>query len=79
MVCSRFGSMNGIQDEFILPEHGVRIAYKPGDLIIGYMKKITHQVNVSSAEGKRYTLVHFFRSDIVNEAKIQGKTLVDNF
>ena len=78
-VCTRFGSPGKLDDEFILPEYGIRIAYNPGDAIIGYMKEITHQVNISSAEGSRYTLVHYFREDIVTEAKLQGLPLSDDF
>lgn len=66
-------------DEFILPDYGIRILYNPGDAIVGYMKEVTHQVNLSSIEGSRYTLVHYFRGDIVTEAKAQGLSLNNGF
>ena len=73
-VCARFGypqAQDGSQlnDEFILIEHGLRLRYNPGDVVIGWMQVIEHQVDFSDIEGTRYSMVHSLRTDVVTNAE----------
>ena len=66
-VCVRYGSKLNVQDQFILTDYNISFSYQPGDVIVGFLKDLTHEVKLSTEECQRYTLVHYLKKDIAVE------------